>query len=180
MTDAAESFLKHAVARMQAVKALGDGVLSQVTQDELFRQTDPEANSIAIIVRHLHGNMLSRWTDFLASDGEKESRKRDLEFEQPEQSLESVRSLWESGWKCTLDAIGGLQAGDVLKLVEIRGQPLSVMEAIMRQLAHYSYHTGQMVTLAREQLGARWQTLSIARGKSKDYVPRQRAGGIME
>jgi hypothetical protein len=151
-----------------------------VNETQLFLQADPEANSIAILVRHLHGNMLSRWTDFLHSDGEKATRKRDREFEQPESGAEGIRKLWESGWKCTLDTIGTLQPGDVMKQVEIRGQPLSVMEAILRQLAHYSYHVGQMVTLAREQLGSAWQTLSIARGKSKDYAPRQRAGGIKE
>lgn len=179
MNTAAE-FLKGCVARMQAVKALGDGVLAQVNDEQLFHLTDTEANSIAIIVRHLHGNMLSRWTDFLTSDGDKPDRQRDREFEQPARDRASVLRLWDAGWACTLDALKTLQPGDVLREVRIRGEPLTVMDAIMRQLAHYSYHVGQMVTLAREQLGANWKTLSIARGQSTAYKPQVRAGGIRE
>lgn len=179
MSTAAE-FLNGCVARIQAVKALGDGVLAQVNDEQLFHQTDTEANSIAIIVRHLHGNMLSRWTDFLTSDGDKPNRQRDREFEQPSRDRASVLRLWDAGWACTLDALNCLQPGDVLREVRIRGEPLTVMDAIMRQLAHYSYHVGQMVTLAREQLGANWKTLSIARGQSKAYKPQVRASGIKE
>lgn len=178
--NTATEFLKGCVARMQAVKAQGDGVLAQVNDEQLFHLTDTEANSIAIIVRHLHGNMLSRWTDFLTSDGDKPNRQRDREFEQPSRDRAGVQRLWDAGWTCTLDALRALQPGDVLREVRIRGEPLTVMDAIMRQLAHYSYHVGQMVTLAREQLGPRWKTLSIARGQSKAYKPQVRAGGIKE
>ncbi|MCA8935213.1 MAG: DUF1572 family protein, partial [Planctomycetes bacterium] len=171
MTDVAESFLAGVTARMKGVKALGDGVLRQVSAEQLFHRTDVEGNSVAIIVRHLHGNMLSRWTDFLKTDGEKSSRTRDLDFEQPQSSPGQINELWQQGWDCTLNALTSLQPDEVLCEVQIRGQPLTVMDAILRQLAHYSYHVGQMVTLAREQLGDRWQTLSIARGKSEDYKP---------
>lgn len=178
--NVAAEFLTGTLARMQAVKALGDGVLAQVNDEQLFHLTDTEANSIAIIVRHLHGNMLSRWTDFLTSDGDKPGRRRDQEFEQPPKDRAAVQGLWDEGWTCTLHALTALQPGDVLREVRIRGEPLTVMDAIMRQLAHYSYHVGQMVTLAREQLGANWKTLSIARGQSKAYKPQLRAGGIKE
>ncbi|MEZ5993418.1 MAG: DUF1572 family protein [Planctomycetota bacterium] len=180
MTDVAQSFLAGAIARMQGIKALGDGVLRQVSAEQLFRRSDADVNSVAIIVRHLHGNMLSRWTDFLKTDGEKSSRTRDLEFEQPQSSPEQISELWQQGWDCTLNALTSLQPDEVLCEVQIRGQPLTVMDAILRQLAHYSYHVGQMVTLAREQLGDRWQTLSIARGESEHYKPIERAGGIRE
>ena len=176
----AQAFIESAVARMLAVKAQGDGVLSQVNPQQLFHTTDTEANSIAIVVRHLHGNMLSRWTDFLTTDGDKPTRQRDREFEQPEQSVDHVLKLWQTGWKLTIDTIAALRPDDVLREVKVRGQPLTVMDAVLRQLAHYSYHVGQMVTLARDQLGSSWQTLSIARGKSADYKPVERAPGIKE
>jgi hypothetical protein len=178
--NAAESFLSGAIARMQAVKALGDGVLAQVSEPELFHVTDLEANSIAIVVRHLHGNMLSRWTDFLTTDGDKPDRQRDREFEQPARDAAAVKKLWDDGWACTLGALRALTPNDAVREVKIRGESMTVVDAIIRQLSHYSYHVGQMVTLAREQLGARWKTLSIARGQSKAYKPQVRASGIKE
>lgn len=180
MTDVAESFLAGVTARMKGVRALGDGVLRQLSAEQLFHRADADGNSVAIIIRHLHGNMLSRWTNFLETDGEKATRTRDLEFEQPQSSPEQINELWQQGWDCTLNALTSLQPTDVLREVQIRGQPLTVMDAILRQLAHYSYHVGQMVTLAREQLAANWQTLSIARGQSQAYRPVERAGGVRE
>ncbi|MCA8915762.1 MAG: DUF1572 family protein [Planctomycetes bacterium] len=179
-TDTGAAFLSGTIARLRATKALGDGVLGQVSDAELFLLSDAEANSIAIIVRHLHGNMLSRWTDFLTTDGDKPTRQRDREFEQPATDRNEVLRLWEEGWACTFQALEPLTPSDVLREVRIRGEPLTVLDAILRQLAHYSYHVGQMVTLARQQLGSRWQTLSIARGKSQDYRPVERASGTKE
>jgi hypothetical protein len=176
----ADVFLKAAIARCHTVRGLGEGVLRQVTEAELFHATDPEANSIAIVVRHLHGNMLSRWTDFLTTDGDKPNRCRDREFEQPIRESTEIRRLWDEGWACTLDALRALKPGDCLREVRVRNEPMTVIDAIIRQLSHYSYHVGQMVTLARAQLGARWQTLSIARGKSEEYKPQVREGGIKE
>ena len=173
-------FLDSARARMLAVKALGDGVLAQVSQAELFHVTDPEANSIAIVMRHLHGNMLSRWTDFLTTDGDKPNRQRDCEFEQPTHDAASVKKLWEDGWACTMNALRALKPADALREVKIRGEAMTVIDSIIRQLSHYSYHVGQMVTLARAQMGSRWKTLSIARGQSKAYKPQVRASGIKE
>ena len=176
----AETLIKATVARLLAIKALGDGVLDQVSDAELFQRSDDEANSIAIIVQHLHGNMLSRWTDFLTTDGNKPWRKRDEEFEPVVDSRADIERLWEEGWKLTVDTIGALSPDDLLREVIVRGVPLGVIEAIQRQLAHYSYHVGQMVTLARQMRGADWQTLSVARGKSGEYKPQERAGGIKE
>ncbi|MCB9895570.1 MAG: DUF1572 family protein [Planctomycetes bacterium] len=178
--DAAEAFLTGTIARLRGVKALGDGVLAQVSDTELFHLTDAEANSVAIVVRHLHGNMLSRWTDFLTTDGDKPNRQRDREFEQPAENRAEVMRLWEEGWACTFNALEPLKPADVLREIKIRGVALTVMDSMLRQLAHYSYHVGQMVTLARQQLGGRWMTLSIARGKSADYKPIERASGIRE
>lgn len=172
------AFLRATIARMRQIKSLGDGVLAQVSASHLFHRTDDEANSIAIIVQHMHGNMLSRWTDFLASDGEKPWRKRDAEFEPATDSPDRVRQLWEDGWKLTLDTLEALKPGDVMRDVTIRGEKMAVLDALVRQVGHYGYHVGQMVTLARQQVGKSWSTLSIARGKSRDYRPTPRDSGI--
>lgn len=173
-------FLNASAARLLYIKSLGDGVLKQLTEAQLFHRVDDQSNSVAIIVQHLHGNMLSRWTDFLTSDGDKTWRRRDQEFEPTAKSQEEIRDLWEAGWKLTVDTVRALSTDDVMRTITIRAEPMTAMDAIIRQTAHYSYHVGQMVTLARQQLGRHWKTLSIARGKSKDYTPVERAGGIRE
>lgn len=178
--SAEQQFTKSSVARLLAIKALGDGALGQVSDEELFRRTDDAANSIAIIAQHLHGNMMSRWTDFLTTDGNKPWRKRDEEFEPVVDTRDEIVRLWEESWKLTIETINALKPEDVLREIRIRNEPLTAMDAIIRQIAHYSYHVGQMVTLARQMLGPRWQTLSVARGKSGEYKPRERAGGIKE
>src|SRR4051812_35178779 len=161
----------------RATKATGDGALAQLSLEELLRVPDPELNSVATIVRHLHGNMLSRWTDFLTSDGEKKWRDRDGEFETPTAgSRDDILRQWEEGWTCVLSALDGLTPADLSRTVTIRGQPHSVIEAAHRQLQHYSYHVGQIVLLARWCRGKQWQTLSIARGKSKEYTPKGLGG----
>lgn len=176
----AHSLLRAIVARMRQIKGLGDGVLDRVTPAQLFHRTDDQANSIAIVVQHLHGNMLSRWTNFLTEDGDKPWRKRDAEFEPATETPQQVRQLWQAGWKLTLDTLESLQVGDVTREVTIRGEPMLVLDALIRQVGHYGYHVGQMVTLARAQVGKDWKTLSIARGQSKDYKPLPRAPGLKE
>jgi uncharacterized damage-inducible protein DinB len=167
------AFLRATIARMRQIKSLGDGVLAQVSAPQLFHRTDDEANSIAVIVQHMHGNMLSRWTDFLTTDGDKPWRKRDAEFEPTAETPERVHQLWEEGWKLTLDTLEALKPGDVMRDITIRGESMTAMDALIRQIGHYGYHTGQMATLARQQVGPAWKTLSIARGKSKDYKPQR-------
>lgn len=160
----------------RAIKTTGDGALTQLSLEEMQRVPAPEMNSIAIIIKHLHGNMLSRWTDFLTSDGEKPGRDRDAEFEASATTREEILRQWEEGWACTLKALDELTPGDLVRTVTIRGQPHSVIEAAHRQLQHYSYHIGQIVMLARLSRGPKWQTLSIARGKSKEYTPKGLGG----
>ena len=156
-----------------SMKKSADGALAQVSLDELLFAPGPEVNSIAVTIQHLHGNMLSRWTDFLTSDGEKATRNRDGEFETPRQATrDSILDLWESGWRCTFSAIDALQPGDLDRTITIRGQAHTVVEALHRQIFHYGYHIGQIVTLAKMQRGANWKTLSIARGRSKEYAPK--------
>ena len=155
------------------MKKTGDGALAQVPLEGLLFAPGSEVNSIAVTIQHLHGNMLSRWTDFLTSDGEKPSRNRDGEFEAPRQpTRESILELWESGWYCAFAAIDALRLEDLDRTVTIRGQAHSVVEALHRQIFHYGYHIGQIVMLAKMQRGEQWKTLSIARGKSKEYAPK--------
>lgn len=174
-TSVANAFLESVRYRFEALKQTGERALMQTNETDLFWQWDSESNSIAIILHHLHGNMLSRWTDFLTSDGEKSTRNRDGEFE-PQKNLGRSELLlrWEEGWACLLQAIGDLQPSDLVRQVVIRGQALGVIDAIERQLAHVAYHIGEIVLLARHRRGRAWQTLSIARGESGQYRPEKR------
>jgi len=166
-------FLESILFRFESVKNLGDRTFRQMTPDEVFQWTpNPESNCIGVLIQHLHGNMLSRWTDFLTADGEKEWRDRDGEFTfRPERTREEYLQLWEDGWKVTLETVRRLTPEDLEKEVTIRGQGQTALDAILRQLSHYSYHVGQIVLLAKVQKSALWQTLSIAKGKSKEYRP---------
>ncbi|MBX7255908.1 MAG: DUF1572 family protein [Candidatus Hydrogenedentes bacterium] len=169
------AYLESIVYRFEGAKELGDKALAQTSDDDLTWRPDEESNSIAVIVQHLHGNMLSRWTDFLTTDGEKPTRNRDGEFVEPESATRSaILAKWEQGWACMLSTLRALKPDDLLKDVTIRGQKLTVLDAIQRQLAHVPYHVGQIVYLARMRKGAEWQTLSIARGQSGQYVPQKR------
>jgi hypothetical protein len=150
-------------------KSLGDKTLELLPEESLFWQYNEESNSIAIIVKHLHGNMLSRWTDFLTSDGEKEWRKREGEFENEVISKAVLLAKWEEGWKCVFDAINSLTEEDLGKEIFIRNMGHTVMEAINRQLAHYPYHIGQMVFLGKMIANQNWVSLSIPKGKSNEY-----------
>ncbi|MCC6490579.1 MAG: DUF1572 family protein [Candidatus Hydrogenedentes bacterium] len=161
--------------RFRSTMELGDKALAQLCEADLLWRPGPESNSIAVIIQHLHGNMLSRWTDLLSSDGEKPWRERDAEFTEPaEADRARLMELWEEGWACLLKAVDGLVAEDLALDVVVRGQSLSVLDAINRQLAHYAYHVGQIVYVARARKGETWNTLSIARGASRQYAPRQR------
>jgi hypothetical protein len=150
-------------------KLLGEQTISQVSDDALFWQYNAESNSIALIVKHLWGNMLSRWTDFLTTDGEKDWRNRDEEFENDISTREELLARWHTGWNCLLTTLDSLKQEDLQKEIFIRNMGHSVVEAINRQLAHYPYHIGQIVFIGKMVCNENWPSLSIPRGNSKDY-----------
>lgn len=164
-----QTFLQSAVKKFNAQKALGDKTFTQLNEEDFFFKPSAESNSIAIIVQHIHGNMLSRWTNFLTEDGEKAWRKRDAEFEDVLQAKQEVINAWNEGWACVLNTIENMQPNDVIKTITIRSEPLSVVDAIVRQVDHYGYHVGQIVYIGKIIKDTNWQTLSIARNKSNDY-----------
>ena len=166
------SYLDSAVRQFRYYKSLGDTAMAQVSDEALHWQYNPASNSIATIVKHLHGNMLSRWTDLMSTDGEKPWRKRDQEFEADNSSRQEILQMWEKGWACLLHTLESLEAKDLQKTVYIRNESHTVMEAINRQLAHYPYHVGQIVYLARMQAGAIWKSLSIPKNGSKEFNDR--------
>jgi hypothetical protein len=143
--------------------------MEQVTDEQLNSVLDPEMNSIAITVKHMAGNMRSRWTDFLTSDGEKPYRNRDTEFEDPPADRAALMAMWERGWRCVFDALEPLTEEDMSRTVIIRGEAHSVMQAVNRQIAHYAYHTGQIVMLAKHFQSSGWRSLSVPRGKSAEF-----------
>ena len=162
-------YLKSAIKQFEYYKMLGDKTIAQLPDDKLFYQYNEECNSIATIIKHLYGNMLSRWTDFLTTDGEKEWRNRDAEFHNDLNSKEQVIELWEEGWKCLFTTLNILTEEDFSKTIYIRNQGHSVVEAINRQLAHYPYHIGQIVYLGKMICNHQWINLSIPKGNSKTY-----------
>jgi hypothetical protein len=166
----AEHYLEDALRTFRDYKKLAERGLEQVADEEFFRALDEEANSLAVIVRHMSGNMLSRWTDFLTTDGEKPDRNRDMEFViAPEMTRAEVMARWEQGWKCLFDALEALRPEDVLRKVLIRGEEHTVVEAVNRQLTHYSYHTGQLVFLAKHFRSTAWKSLSVPRNRSAEF-----------
>ncbi|MGC1448733.1 MAG: DUF1572 family protein [Candidatus Sulfotelmatobacter sp.] len=169
-TDPATHYLDEARRQMRGHKRMGEGAMSQLRDDDFFLTLDPESNSVAILVKHLAGNMRSRFTDFLASDGEKPDRFRDREFEVTgETTRAEVMRWWEEGWTCVLGAIEALRPEAVMRIVTIRGEPHTVLQAINRQIAHYAAHIGQIVFLAKHLRSSEWQTLTIPRGKSEEF-----------
>ena len=162
-------YLSSVIKRFLVYKALGDKTMEQLDEENLFWQYNDASNSIAIIVQHLWGNMLSRWTNFLTEDGEKEWRERDAEFEKVIKTKEELILKWDAGWDCLFGALNTLNSEDLDKTIYIRKEPLNVGDAINRQLAHYSYHVGQIVYLGKMQLGERWVSLSIPKGDSNQY-----------
>ena len=168
------SYLADALAVFRQYKRQAEGAMAQVTDEELTRTIDPESNSIALIVKHLAGNMRSRWTGLFESDGEKPDRNRDSEFEAPPASRAEIMAMWEEGWNCVFAALEPLTDADLTRTVYIRGEAHSAMQAVNRQLAHYAAHIGQIVFLAKHLRSAAWKSLSIPRGKSAEYLKRQR------
>lgn len=162
-------FLTSATRQFEYYKMLGEKTLSRLSEEQLLWQYNSESNSIAVIVKHLWGNMMSRWTDFLTTDGEKEWRNRDAEFENDIKTREDVLEKWEQGWNCLFNALSSLTEADLEKEVYIRNQGHTVMEAINRQLAHYPYHIGQIVFLGKMMLNEKWQSLSIPKGNSQQF-----------
>jgi hypothetical protein len=170
MTDIAAHYLEEAGRQFRGHKRMAESAMSQLRDEDFFVTLDPEANSVAILVKHLAGNMRSRFTDFLTSDGEKPDRFRDREFELATGTTRAeVMKWWEEGWNCVFAAINSLKPEDVMRTVTVRGQPHSVMQAINRQIAHYAQHTGQIVFLCKHLRSSEWKTLSIPRGKSESY-----------
>src|SRR5438270_12769 len=163
------SYLEDSLALFRQYKKWGEGAMAQVSDEQLFAVLDDEMNSIAIIVKHITGNMRSRWTDFLTSDGEKPNRKRDNEFVNPPSTREALMKTWEEGWACVFRALEPLSEADMARTVTIRGEPHSVMQAINRQIAHYAHHVGQIVLLAKHFAHDRWQSLSIPRNRSAEF-----------
>jgi hypothetical protein len=164
-----KEYLQTVIRRFKYYKDLGDKTFEQLNDWDFSYQPNEESNSISIIIRHMVGNMLSRWTHFLSEDGEKEWRQRDNEFEVQDMTKQQLVTLWEKGWACMFDALESLKKKDLKKTVYIRKEPLTVIDAINRQLAHYPYHVGQIVHIAKTIKGKKFQSLSIPRGESASY-----------
>lgn len=163
------NFLESIKRQFLYYKELGEKAIDQTPDEKLFWQYNNESNSIATIVKHLSGNMISRWTDFFTSDGEKEWRNRDAEFVNELKNKSEVLEVWNKGWNCFFDTINSLTTEDLTRIIYIRNQGHTVMEAINRQLAHYPYHIGQIVFIAKMIADEKWNSLSIPRNKSNDY-----------
>jgi hypothetical protein len=170
------SYVEDSIGVFHYYKKLAERAMAQVSDDHLFAVLDEESNSIGVIVKHMAGNMRSRWTDFLTSDGEKPWRDRDAEFCDPPATREGLLQLWEDGWQCILGTLESLSDADLGRTITIRGEAHSVTQAINRQVAHYSYHCGQIVFLAKHLCHARWQNLSVPRGSSSEFTRRVQAG----
>lgn len=170
------SYLQDSLTIFCYYKKLADRAMEQVRDEDLFAVLDSESNSVALIAKHMAGNMRSRWTDFLTSDGEKPTRDRDSEFVDPPATRAALKEMWEDGWACLLGALEPLADADLERTVTIRGEPHSVMQAINRQVAHYSYHVGQIVLLSKHFAGVRWESLSVPRNKSAEFNRRVAAG----
>ena len=181
MSDAAAHYLEEARRQLRGHKRMGEGAMAQLRDEDFFVTLDPEANSVAVLVKHLAGNMRSRFTDFLTSDGEKADRFRDQEFELTSATKRAeVMQWWEEGWACVFGAIDPLQPEDVMRTVTIRGEPHTVLQAINRQIAHYAQHIGQIVFLAKHLRSSEWKTLSIPRGKSEEFKQHKAMSGKFE
>jgi hypothetical protein len=160
-------YLDSAISRLLTYKTLGDSTFAQLEEQDFHYTPNDESNSISVIIRHLHGNMLSRWTNFLTEDGEKPDRNRDSEFIPPPLGKEAVIALWEEGWNRLLTTLRALRDEDLLKTITIRREPLIVIDAINRQLAHYPHHVGQIVYIGKMIRNGKWQSLSIPKGASE-------------
>lgn len=174
------SHVEDSLSLFRYYKKLGEGAMAQVSDEQLFIALDPEMNSIALIVKHMAGNLRSRWTDFLTSDGEKPDRNRDSEFQDPPATRAALMEMWESGWACLFTALEPLSEADAGRTVKIRDEAHSVMQAVNRQLAHYAYHVGQIVFLAKHLQSAQWKSLSVPRGLSEQFNQRVASGNASQ
>jgi hypothetical protein len=170
------SYIEDATSLFRYYKRLAEGAMDQLRDEELFTTLDQEMNSIAILVKHMAGNMRSRWTDFLSTDGEKPDRDRDREFVDPPRARSELMNLWNQGWETLFGALSELSDRDLATRVSIRGEPHSVMQAVNRQIAHYAYHCGQIVFTAKHFKGENWSSLSVPRHGSVEFNRRVLAG----
>jgi hypothetical protein len=170
------SYVEDSKAIFHQYKRLAEGAIAQVRDEQLCATLDPEMNSIAQIVKHMVGNMRSRWTDFLTTDGEKPTRNRDSEFEEPPATRAELMAMWNEGWGCLFSALEPLTDADLTRTITIRGEAHSVMQAINRQVAHYASHCGQIIFLAKHLQSANWKCLSVPRKKSAEFNERVLAG----
>jgi hypothetical protein len=170
MTELGQHYLADALQTFRDYKKLAERAFAQISAEDFFKTIDEESNSIAVIMKHMAGNMLSRWTDFLTTDGEKPERDRDVEFVMlPGTTKDEMVAYWEQGWERVFEAIKPLRPDDLLRPITIRGQEHTVMQAINRQLAHYAYHAGPIVYLAKHFKSAEWQSLSVPRNRSAEF-----------
>jgi hypothetical protein len=170
------SYLQDSLSLFRYYKGLAERAMAQISDEQLYAVLDPESNSIALIAKHMAGNLRSRWTNFLTEDGEKPSRDRDSEFTDPPQTRDQLMQIWEDGWQALFAALDPLSADDLTRKITIRGEAHSVMQAINRQLGHYAYHCGQIVLLAKHCRQDNWQTLSVPRGQSARFNRKVAAG----
>jgi len=175
MSTESSPILTDVLDELQKIKKLADKAIEQLSDEQLHVTIDPEANSVAIIMRHMAGNMRSRWVNFLTDDGEKATRMRDREFEDPGQTRAELLAEWEHGWQCVFDALTPLTDADLQRTVMIRSEPHSIYKAISRQVAHYAGYAYQILLLAKHYKGAQWKTLSIPRGQSEEFNRRMLA-----
>lgn len=169
-------FLVNIIKRFKTYKELGDKTFDQLEEKDFFSQPSYECNSIAIIIQHIYGNAMSRWTNFLTEDGEKEWRERDAEFEVMQVTKQDLLSFWNTGWNTMFQTLEELTEEDLNKTIYIRSEPLKAFDAILRQLAHYSYHVGQIVYLGKLCKGVEWKSLSIAKGQSTQFNHKMKQG----
>lgn len=169
MQNVIENYHADAIQSFRNYKKMAERAMEQVSDEEFFALIDAESNSIAVIVKHIAGNLHSRWRDFLTSDGEKPDRHRDTEFEMMDDTRESLMKLWETGWQTLFDNVGPLTVEDFSRTVPIRGEPHTIAEALNRQMTHYAYHVGQIVLLAKHFKSADWKTLSVPKNQSAEF-----------
>jgi len=165
-----KEYLEIIRVRFKEVKSLGDKTMSQLSEDDIHWKLNEASNSVAVITKHLSGNMVSRWSDFLISDGEKPNRNREQEFEDGISSKQELVTVWERGWSILFETLNELEGQDLLGIIYIRGERHSVLEAIERQMAHYAYHIGQIVYIGKQLRDVDWESLSIPKGQSKEYL----------
>ncbi|HMF73687.1 MAG TPA: DUF1572 family protein, partial [Flavitalea sp.] len=170
----AVTYLESAIRRVDAYRELSERAMSQLNDEDFYYRPNPQSNNIAIIIQHLSGNMISRWTNFLTEDGEKPGRSRDTEFQDQQYSRQQLMQMWHAGWGCFLSSLRSLKEEDLLKTIYIRTEPLIVIDAVNRQLSHYPNHAGQIIYIAKMIKGGHWKSLSIPIGESEEFNKKMR------